>query len=286
MCIAYSSPELVKKGFFSELYYTLQSPETGFSVIMVSYYKKSWSFPVVASFSGMYNDLEPFITPDGQWLYFSSDRPLPGGSKQGFDIWRSKREGNKWGTPENLGSTINTSGNEFYPSLNSNGDIYFTAERKDGIGKEDIYISRKNKSGFEKAIPLDTSVNSTTYEFNAWIAPNDSLIIFSSYGRKDDLGRGDLYMAKKGKNGNWQKAVHMPVGINSKWLDYCPFIDAVGNFYFTSNRIDISERSYTIKTIKDWDNLTEISGKGSSDVYKIPSYIFRDKKRQMIGEEE
>lgn len=269
-----------------EIFYTLQDPASGFSVIMtVHLLKGKWSEPTPVPFSGMYNDLEPFITPDGEWMYFSSNRPLADGTKPGFDIWRVKREEKKWGEPENLGKVINSNANEFYPSVNDNGDIYFTAERKDGVGKEDIYVARNADTGFMQPQPLDTGVNSTLYEFNAWVSPDDSIIIFTSYGRKDDVGRGDLYISKKNKNGTWTPAAHLEGGINSKRLDYCPFVDVNGHFYFTSERIQPINAHIPVRSLKEWDEVTTGPGRGSSDIYRVPTYYFRQIKRKALGEE-
>ncbi|MFI5202849.1 MAG: TolB family protein [Flavobacteriales bacterium] len=286
LCIKFSSLE-INKLQFSELYYTLQDPGTGFSVIMTSHFDGTWSEPIPVSFSGNYNDLEPFITPDGNWMYFASNRSVTNGTASpDYNIWRSKRDGKKWGKPEKLGNGINTNENEFYPSVNNNGDLYFTAERKNGVGKEDIYVARKNDTSFAQPVPLDTGVNSTLYEFNAWIAPDDSIIIFTSYGRKDDMGRGDLYISKKSKTGGWLPAVHLEGGINSKKLDYCPYVDANGNFYFTSERVRPRLYHVPISTLADWDAITIAPANGNSDIYRVPSYFFRDVKRKALGEEE
>lgn len=287
LCVKFAARDKMEMEGFGEIYYTLQDAAMNFSVIMFSeLVKGKWSEPQAVSFSGMFSDLEPFVTPDGKWMYFASDRPLPDGTKQGYDIWRVKREGKKWGTPENVGNKVNTTANEFYPSVNNNGDIYFTAERTNSIGKEDIFVSRNSAEGLTAAIPLDTGVNSKLYEFNAWISPDDSLIIFTSYGRKDDLGRGDLYLAKKGKNGKWLSAVHLPEGINSNRLDYCPYMDSNGYLYFTSERVIPWHYRPVIHTLADWDNMVNKPSQGRSDIYRATNYYFREKKRMLLGEEE
>lgn len=92
-------------------------------------------------------------------------------------------------------------------------------------------------------VVLDSAINTKTFEFNAYVSPKEDLLIFSSYGRKDDMGGSDLYYSVKNAQGNWKEAKNMGPTINSDKLDFCPFIDwERNNFYFTSERI-ISEES-------------------------------------------
>ncbi|HEY1054385.1 MAG TPA: hypothetical protein VGE24_04595 [Emticicia sp.] len=88
-------------------------------------------------------------------------------------------------------------------------------------------------------MPLDTAINSKTYEFNAFVSPDEDYIIFTSYGRKDDKGRGDLYMSIKDANGKWLPAQNLGM-LNSNRLDYCPYVSPDKKMlFFTSERINI-----------------------------------------------
>ena len=190
---------------------------------------KQWTQPEVVSFSGMYKDLEPFLSPNGLQLFFASNRidNQSKAIKKDIDIWYVERPSlkSKWSSPKNIGPIINTKANEYYPSVTSNGDLFFTAAYKDAKGKEDIYVSRFVNGTYTKPVSLGTGVNSEKYEFNAFVAPDESFIMFTSYGRKDDLGGGDLYISHKDKNNNWLPATHLKGTINSNKIDYCPFVD-------------------------------------------------------------
>jgi hypothetical protein len=111
------------------MYYTLQANQHAFSTILLRkrIANGAWGTPEVASFSGQYKDLEPGFSPDGKSLYFSSARPAEGKSGDDYDIWFVKRQGTEWGTPTRLGPEVNTSENEYYPSVTLSGSIYFTA---------------------------------------------------------------------------------------------------------------------------------------------------------------
>lgn len=85
----------------------------------------------------------PAISPDGQWLYFTSDMP---GGKEGCDIWRVRITTNGLGGVENLGEPINTPGNEMFPTFRPNGDLYFSSDGHKGLGGLDIYIAKVDKN--------------------------------------------------------------------------------------------------------------------------------------------
>lgn len=79
----------------------------------------------------------PAITPDGNRMYFATDR-LPGGVG-GKDIWYVDLENGKWGEPQNAGELINTEGDEMYPYVRDNGELYFASNGHSGFGGLDLY---------------------------------------------------------------------------------------------------------------------------------------------------
>ena len=84
---------------------------------------------------------------------------------------------------------------------------------------------------------LSENINSDGYEFNAFVAPDESYLIFSSYNRPDGFGGGDLYIAFKSDSG-WTNAVNMGASVNSSRLDYSPSVSLDGQWlFFTSTRI-------------------------------------------------
>lgn len=83
----------------------------------------------------------PAVSPDGQWLYFTSDMP---GGMGGLDIWRVRITAAGTGGVENLGAPINTPGNESFPTFRLNGDLYFSSDGHPGMGGLDIYIAYPN----------------------------------------------------------------------------------------------------------------------------------------------
>lgn len=212
--------------------YTLGAPGAQFSAIVCLQAQAdgSWSAPYIPPFSGRYQDLEPAFAPNGQYLYFASNRPVSGDSLHDFDLWRVGYSTAGWGQTEHL-PIVNGPGNDFYPSIAANGNLYFTAQRDDAVGLEDIYVSEWKDGAFSPPTPLDTGVNTTGYEFNAFVAPDESYIIFSGYQRPEGYGSGDLYVSYRQANGTWGKAENLGPSINSSKLDFCPFVYGNALFY-------------------------------------------------------
>jgi len=85
----------------------------------------------------------PAISPDGNWLYFTSDMP---GGRGGYDIWRVRLTTSGVGGVENLGAPINTPGDEMFPTFRPNGDLYFSSNGHEGMGGLDIYIAKPDST--------------------------------------------------------------------------------------------------------------------------------------------
>jgi Tol biopolymer transport system component len=256
----------------SLMFYTIQGNQHAYSVIVSRTRNKdlTWSAPVVASFSGKYGDLEPAFTSDGRRLFFSSNRPLdnaPG--VKDYDIWYVEKEKGTWGEPKNAGSEINTPSNEFYPSLSTSGNLYFTAEYNHGVGKEDIFVSEFKENKFQKSTPLDTAINSKLWEFNAFVSPDEKMILFTSYGRKGDMGGGDLYISLKDEQGKWKPAKAVSL-LNSARIDYCPFVSFDQQaVFFTSARHDIPTSFEKAISYQELMKISDSGRNASENIYWI-----------------
>lgn len=256
----------------AELYYTVQQKDFLIStIIRVQKKNGKWSAPEVAPFSGRYNDLEASFSPDGKRIWFSSNRPVNSAdTTNDFDIWYVNKTNTGWSEPVHAGFVMNTPANEFYPSVARNGNIYFTSEFKAGKGKEDIVMCAWQNGQYQPPVSLPEAINSKGYEFNAFVDPDEQFIIFTAYGRADDMGRGDLYISEKDESGNWKPAKHMGAGINSKNLDYCPFVTPDKKYLFFSSNRPINRTPFD--QAKDYKAITGMlngPGNGLDDVYWI-----------------
>ncbi len=255
----------------SEAYFTIQNPLEELAIIVRMTKKKNkWSGPAMVSFSGNFRDIEPSLSPDGLRLYFSSDRPLDASSTESkdYDIWYVERKDLKseWSAPINLGAPVNSEKDEFYPSVTRKGNIYFTSERENGIGKDDIFMSTWN-GAYAPPTPLGKAINTPGLEFNAYIEPDEKYIIYTGYARPGGVGSGDLYISFKG-GGAWSESESLGDIINSRYMDYCPFVDLHTNtLYFTSRRSDISKNHF--KNLKEFESVIHQYANGFSRMYKV-----------------
>ncbi|HEV2131982.1 MAG TPA: hypothetical protein VGR27_12795, partial [Longimicrobiaceae bacterium] len=99
------------------------------SIYVTHLVRGRWTTPQVAPFSGEYSDIDPFITPDGSQLFFSSIRPVDGQPRLDADIWMVERTRTGWSEPIHLGNVVNSPNDDLYPSVARDGTVYFGSSR-------------------------------------------------------------------------------------------------------------------------------------------------------------
>ena len=131
----------------------------------------------------------PTLSADGQTLYFVSDMP---GGQGGTDIWKCEREGDTWGAPVNLGTTLNTSGNEMFPTMRADGVLFFASDGLPGYGALDIFSTRKENGSWTTPVNLHPPINGSFDDFAIAFAPGAKNGFFSS-NRLVGVGSDDIY---------------------------------------------------------------------------------------------
>ncbi len=136
----------------------------------------------------------PSISSDGQTIYFVSDME---GGYGGMDLWKVEKTSGDWGAPENLGGDINTPGNEVFPYIRDNGELYFSSDFHPGMGGLDIFkavfIEGVDAENPDKWIVenMQAPINSTGDDFAITFLPRRDQGMFSS-NRKGAMG-DDLF---------------------------------------------------------------------------------------------
>lgn len=189
---------------------------------------RGWSAPRPASFSGVHSDMDPFVSPDGRWLVFSSERPRPDGRAGKMDLWLAQRSLRGWSEPRHLGDAVNSAGDELYPSMDLRGNLYFASERG---GEWDIYRSRRLRDGsYAPAEPLPGKVNSAQrWEFNPEISPDGRTLLFTRLDFPNDAlpdlgyGWGDLHYARL-HDGEFGEARNLGPCVNTQWDEFHPTV--------------------------------------------------------------
>jgi outer membrane protein OmpA-like peptidoglycan-associated protein/tetratricopeptide (TPR) repeat protein len=124
----------------------------------------SWSNAQELKFnSDEYSNAHPCISKDGNTMYFVSNRPDGFG---GTDIYMCTRLGGEWSEPSNLGSQINTEGNEMFPFLSADGKLYFSSDGHAGLGGLDIFYSSKKDGTWSTPTNMGVPVNGNHDDFS------------------------------------------------------------------------------------------------------------------------
>ncbi|TRX61406.1 hypothetical protein FNH22_04950 [Fulvivirga sp. M361] len=223
-----------------EIYFAVYSNDHGYSTIAYSAKKENkWSEPEIVSFSGRYSDGSPALSPDGKTLYFSSRRPINGDViNTSNDLWYAKRNvDSKWAAPQRLKGKINTPYNEFSPSVDQKGNLYFCSNRPDGYGDMDIYYAEYIDGKYGDPILLNDSVNSQYHEGNVGISPDGKVLYLMVQHKPGDLGYDDIHYAVM-KGDTWSKAKNIGPIVNTPTYDFSPKISPDGKILYFSSRIN------------------------------------------------
>ena len=176
------------------------------------------------------------LTPDNGYVFFTRDDKKTGFG--GFDIYISKKEGDKYLTPNNLGPEINTAGRESQPSFSSDGKtLYFMRQRKEGLGGADIYSSELTDKGWSTPKNLGPHINTAADEQFPFIHPDNQTLYFVSKG-KPGMGKGDIFFSRKQPDGTWSEATNIGYPINTDADERGIFITADGKKAIYSKDID------------------------------------------------
>lgn len=270
-----SAPAFTRSG--NDVYFGRSSPQQ--STILVSERRKDgqWSEPRIAPFSGIWNDMEPAMSPDGRFLVFVSNRPdqeggaevegFYAGSKQhGGRLWRVDRLTNGWSTPVLLPAAVNTNASTYAPSVAADGSLYFmTTDATSGIFR--LFRAQYRYGSYSPAEALPFS-DGTITDVDPAVAPDESFLVFGS-GRMANRGI-DLFIVFRGEQG-WGEPIHLGNDINTPKSDAEPRLSADGRtLYFSSERVvpvqfprTSKQAQVDIARMQSWDN-------GNYNIWQVP----------------
>ncbi|NNC94727.1 MAG: OmpA family protein [Chitinophagales bacterium] len=136
----------------------------------------------------------PTITKDGMLMIFVSDMP---GGYGGSDLYKCYRDDGGWSDPVNLGNEVNTPGNELFPYIATNGDLYFSSDGHIGLGGLDVYVAeQRGEEEFSGVKNLGSPINSSSDDFGYIFDPVNQKGFFSS-DRNNNPGDDDIYSFEK-----------------------------------------------------------------------------------------
>jgi len=258
----------------NEFYFSIRTNNPIMVICEMHKNEKGWSNPELMSFSdGKYMDADPFLSKDGNTLYFCSTRPAPGRNSDDWNIWKVQKTKNGWGEPEYM--EFNTEKNEMYVSLSENGNVYYHCDHESmsntlDINHTDIYCCRFADGHYSPSEKIN-AVSSAFAEWDPFISPDESYLIFTST-RPGGYGSGDMYISFKDEKDNWSEPVNMGPVINSRAQDYCPNLSPDGRYlFFSSYRSKLLQEGLNYTKLKQYH--TEPQSGTGGDIYWVKSSI-------------
>jgi outer membrane protein OmpA-like peptidoglycan-associated protein/tetratricopeptide (TPR) repeat protein len=169
----------------------------GNSITLIKIYKASfeneqWTNVTALPFdSDQYSTAHPALSPDNKTLYFASDMP---GTLGQSDLFKVKiNDDGSFGSPENLGNTINTEGKETFPFVSEENELYFASDGHPGLGGLDIFVSKINSDGTLSEVQnVGSDANSPKDDFAYWINTKSRRGFLTS-NRDGGQGYDDIY---------------------------------------------------------------------------------------------
>ena len=179
---------------------------------------------------------EPFITPDGNTMYFTVVLPPPTNEIWQANIYRVYRIANGWSSPELLDTIINSKASEWHISSTNNHVFYFTSEREEMTSAlhGDIYRIELMNDKFVNRTKLPYPINTQYNDSDPLIAPDESFLIFHS-DRPGGFGEHDLYISFN-KNGKWTDPKNMGKDINTAGWEMAPTLTPDGKYFLYTRR--------------------------------------------------
>ena len=160
-----------------------------------------------------------------------------------------------------VGSEVNTRGSEFRPVISADSQtLYFTRNRGEDAGGEDIYYSNWYRRGWKKANNIGPPVSTPSHEMILGVsADNNTITLMANY--PESFGRGDIFYTEKGKL-CWSEIKHYPAPINTEHFDSDAMLPADGK-----SLLFVSDRPGNIGSFKEKETLFHGGYAGNTDIY-------------------
>ena len=237
-----------------KVYFSRRKPNEKQQIYESDFENGTWSTPRVAVFSTD-RDETSFITPDGNFFFFGSERPIPDKPNKGnFDmnIWMMAKTKNGWSEPMPLPEPINyvQAENEQWPSSNNNflfsndnKTFYFTTMMA-GAKSIRLYETTFDGTNFSNPKVIDGLFDDEKYlVYSAVISPDGSYLVFNSFGAPGGEGGEDIFVSKKTNTG-WSKAKSIGKLINTKDEESSPRFSRDGKYFFFSRAENLGNYEY------------------------------------------
>jgi hypothetical protein len=196
-----------------------------------------WTSPVPVPSLGGRPAGEAAFSPDGRWLYFSSDRPPAAPSRP--LAFRAPVTANGIGNPAPVPLKVATPAGVYYPRPLRNGDLLFTS--RGPHGGDDLFLARKRLAGYDTPGALGGDFNSSQDDWDLVESGDGRLRIWVS-AREGGMGRTDLWFSQRAA-GKWSHARNLAAA-NTPALETAPSLTPDGSALFFLRRVDGRDRMF------------------------------------------
>jgi len=194
-----------------------------------------WTKPeVFCPFGDTLHYFDPYITPDGKRILFSSN------AHKKLNVWSQEITGNGEGKLHNISNDIGVSYTHLQTTITDSGTIYFIASGwNDNESSLDIMRSQCKDGIYQEPELLPSTINSDSMDWNPYIAADESYLIFASNRLNGQL---DLYISFRDKETDtWTEAINLGDKINTDVQEGFPSVSPDGKYlFFTRSNKEMS----------------------------------------------
>ena len=196
-----------------------------------------WTCPVLLDFNLNVPVKYPFFHPNGEKVLFTTYINEEKKKSFDMDICIADYQNYEVSNMKILDSSVNTPAREVHPTISMDGTIYFYSYREDGVGGADIYYSELIDGKYQTAVNIGEKINTTGDEYNPFIAPDGSYLMFNTPNRNGTKrGCHNIYISFKNEDGSWTEAVNAGDKINSPYDEWAAFVTSDGKYLFFTSR--------------------------------------------------
>ena len=218
------------------------------TLLVSSWDGEHWTVPQPLKFADFPDDVDPgaaFISADGKKLYLTGCGWTRDSS---CDLYVAEWVDGQWSMPMPLSQSINTRNWESQPCVSSDGrELYFVSRR---AGNADIFRCLRNANGsWGEPQNIGAPINTQGTEMAPFLHPDGRTLYFSS-DKHIGMGGFDLFMSRRGEDGQWQEPVNLGFPINTQGDEINFFVAADGKTAFISSQREGGNGGYDIYTFE------------------------------------
>lgn len=209
-----------------DIYLTQFKTLPDYTIVRYTEEKGKWVPAPPPSFAKGFSCADPFFSPDGSFVIFSSHRSLKtGGESSQLTLWKAQRTPDGWGEPEPLGfQGLKT--NLFHSSLDNAGNLYFLSFSN---GKGQIYTAPYLDGEYGEPTPLPKAINNGSVG-DPCISPDGSFLVYYVAIKTGRAARAELYIARRDENGVWREGKSLGAMVNARGWNFGPQISPDGAY--------------------------------------------------------